>query len=632
MIKIQGRYLLFRRRRIQLLWAAALLAAITVITGGLQAVPARAATSTTVVSLTFDNGWADQMTAAADMEAAGMAGTFYVISGWIGLPDLMSMSSLDTLVSDGDEIGGKTVDNTDLPAVSGAEAEREVCLGRDVLLNDGFDVTDFAYPFADLNSADETLVRGCGFNSGRGVGNVNSLEPGGCAFPDCPYAETIPPADPYQISTPDDAETGATLANMENDVTDAMNNGGGYLAFSFHQICDQGTSGCDPTYSWSPENFAAFVTWLKAEEADGVEVKTVQQVIGGSEQAAATAPAAPPAPVGTNALLNSNLETADPVTPSNPECWAEKSYGASTPSWTWSTTGGEGGGGMETITMSGYSSGDAKLVQTFDLGQCAPSVAAGDSEELSGYYKSTVPVFYTVYQRNANGIWSYLTQSPTFAPESGWTQANWLTPQIPAGVTAISYGMTIAGNGTLTTSDYSMVDIGSGVPAPAPVGTNALTNPQLATPDGTGANPYCWAQQGYGTNTPSWSWSATGGQTGGEETITMTSLSSGDAKLTQPFDNGNCSPTVVPGFGYAISLSYKSTVPVFITVYLRSTTGAWSYYTQSPDFAASSGWTAATWTTPAIPAGYNGLNFGMTIPSVGTLSTSNYSLVDTGNT
>lgn len=630
MSKNQGRYLLFRRRRIQLLWAAALLAAITVIAGGLQAGPARAATPTTVVSLTFDNEWADQMTAAADMQAAGMAGTFYVISGWIGLPDLMSMSNLNTLVADGDEIGGKTVDNTDLPTVSAAEAEREVCLGRDVLRSDGFDVTDFAYPFADLNSADETLVQGCGFNSGRGVGNLNSLEPGGCTYPDCPYAESIPPADPYQINTPDDAETDTTLANMENDVTDAMNNGGGWLAFSFHQICDQSTSGCDPTYSWSPENFEAFVTWLKGEEADGVEVKTVQQVIGGSEHAAVTAPAASPAPVGTNALVNSSLETADSVTPSNPECWAEKSYGTNTPTWSWSTTGGEGGGGMETISMSGYSSGDAKLVQTFDLGECAPSVVVGDSEELSGYYKSTVPVFYTVYQRNANGIWSYLTQSPTFAPESGWTQATWLTPQIPAGVTAISYGMTIAGNGTLSTSDYSMVDIGSGVPAPAAVGANALINPQLTTPDGTGANPYCWAQEGYGTNTPSWNWSATGGQTGGEETLTMTSLSSGDAKLTQPLDNGNCSPTVVPGFGYAISLSYKSTVPVFITVYLRSTSGAWSYYTQSPNFAASSGWTEATWTTPAIPAGYNGLSFGMTIPSVGTLSTSNYSLVDTG--
>jgi hypothetical protein len=280
--------------------------------------------------------------------------------------------------------------------------------------------------------------------------------------------------------------------------------------------------------------------------------------------------------------------------------------------------------------MAGLSSGDAKLVTTFDNGYCAPSVVVGDSEELSAYYESTVPVFFTVYQRNASGTWSYLTQSATFGPSSGWTQATWLTPQIPSGVTSISYGMTIAANGTLSTSDYSMVDIGSGPPTPAPVGTNALINPQLTTPDGTGANPYCWAQEGYGTNSPTWNWSPTGGQTGGEETINMTSWTSGDAKLTQPFDNGACSPTVVPGYKYAISLYYQSTVPVFITVYLRSTSGTWSYWTQSANFPASSGWTQATWTSADIPAGYNGLSFGMTIASVGTLSTSNYSLVDTG--
>jgi hypothetical protein len=609
--------------------AAAVAASVALLSGGLGAVPAHAA-STTVVSLTFDNEWANQMTAAQDMQAAGMAGTFYVISGWIGLTGFMTMSDLQTLVADGDEIGGKTVGNTDLPTVSDAEAEREICLGRDVLLSDGFNVTDFAYPFADLNSGDETLVKTCGFNSGRGVGDINSLEPGGCKFPDCPYAESIPPADPYQINAPDDAETNTTLADMENEVTDAMNNGGGWLAFSFHQICDQGTAGCDPTYSWSTENFEAFVTWLKGEEANGVQVKTVQQVIGGAQQAPVTAPAASPAPIGTNALVNPTLTTADPVTPTNPECWSPESYGSNTPSFSWSATGGEGGGGQETITMTNLTSGDAKLVQSFDLGQCAPSVVVGDSEELSAYYKSTVPVFFTVYQRNADGIWSYLTQSPTFVPESGWTQASWLTPQIPAGVTAISFGMTIPGNGTLSTSDYSMADIGSGVPAAAPVGQNALINPLLSTPDGTGANPYCWAQEGYGTNSPAWTWSPTGGQAGGEETINMTSWTSGDAKLTQPFDSGNCSPTVVPGYKYTISLYYKSTVPVFITVYLRSTSGTWGYWTQSASFPAASGWTQATWTSADIPAGYNGLSFGMTIPSVGTLSTSDYSLVDTG--
>ena len=603
------------------------MAVVAVLAGGLSAVPAEAATSPVVVSLTFDNGWADQMTAAQDMHAAGMAGTFYVISGWIGTTNFLSLSQLQTMVSWGDEIGGKTVDNTDLTTTSAAEAQRETCMGRDVLMNDGFTVTDFAYPFSDVNSTAESVVQACGFNSGRDVGNINSLESGGCRYPDCPYAENIPPGDPYNINTPDAITTSTSVANVENEITEAESHGGGWMTYTFHTICVQGTSGCDPTYSWTPTQFQQLVTWLKGQKS--VSVKTVAQVIGGTVQPQVAAQIPAPAPVGTNALVNPTLTAADPYNSSNPQCWTQTGYGTNSPSGKWSTSGGYGGGGMYTVTMSGYSSGDAKLVQPFDLGQCAPSVVVGDSEQLSAYYESTVPVYFTVYQRNATGGWSYLTQSPTFTPESGWTQASWLT-QIPSGVTAISFGLTIAANGTLSTSDYSMVDIGAGPPPPAPVGQNALVNPLLQTPDGTGANPECWAQSGYGTNTPVWSWSPTGGQTGGEETINMTSWTSGDAKLTQPFDSGNCSPTVVPGYKYAISLYYQSSVPVFITIYTRTTSGTWAYWTQSANFPASSSWAQATFTTADIPAGVNGLSFGMTIASTGTLSTSNYSLVDTG--
>lgn len=84
------------------------------------------------------------------------------------------------------------------------------------------------------------------------------------------------------------------------------------------------------------------------------------------------------------------------------------------------------------------------------------------------------------------------------------------------------------------------------------------------------------------------------------------------------------------GDAYDISVYYQSTVPVFITLYSRTTSGTWAYWTQSPNFPASAGWTQATWTTPDVPAGVNGASFGMTIASVGTLSTSNYSLTNTG--
>ena len=107
----------------------------------------------------------------------------------------------------------------------------------------------------------------------------------------------------------------------------------------------------------------------------------------------------------------------------------------------------------------------------------------------------------------------------------------------------------------------------------------------------------------------------------------MTSWTSGDAKLITTFDNGNCAPTVTAGHVYTLSAYYKSSVPVFFTLYGRDTTGAWGYWTQTQPFPAAAGWTLATFVAPVVPANINGASFGMTLASVGTLSTSNYSLV-----
>src|ERR1039457_2900783 len=624
----------FRLRRAGAVVATVSAAAISV--AGLSAAPASAArsatipaTSPTVVSFTFDNHWASQMTAAAALKAHNMAGTFYIISGWIGQPGFMSLANLNTLAANGDEIGGKTVNNSDLPTLADAEAQREICQGRNVLLADGFKVTDFAYPFADLNATDETLVKACGFNSGRGVGNVASADLGACAYPDCPYAETIPPADLYQINTPDDAEQTTTLAQMEKTVTNAETHGGGLLALSFHQICATTTAGCDPVYSWSPTLFNNFLTWLQGQELlKGVQVKTIAQVIGGTQQPAVVAPTVPAAAAGTNALVNPALTTADSVTPTNPQCWWPDTYGlnANVPTFTWSPTGGAAGGGQETITMPAGGTGAAMLINTLDLGQCAPTAVTGDSYQVSDNYKSTVPVYFTVYQRAANGTWSWLTQSPTFPASATWAPATWLSPPVASTVTAVSIGMTLASPGTLSTSNYSLSST-VGVPAAAGIGVQALQNPLLQTADGSGTNPACWTAAGFATNSPSFTWSPTGGQTGGQETVNMTSWTDGDAKLVTPFDTGNCAPTVTAGGVYTMSVYYQSTVPVFLTLYSRNaTTGVWGYWTQTQPFPASAGWTQATYTA-TVPAGINGASFGMTIASVGTLSTSNYSLV-----
>lgn len=60
------------------------------------------------------------------------------------------------------------------------------------------------------------------------------------------YAETIPPKDPLAIRTDYNALSGnppnvppLQLSDMQAAVNGAAQNGGGWIIFTFHEICDQ---------------------------------------------------------------------------------------------------------------------------------------------------------------------------------------------------------------------------------------------------------------------------------------------------------------------------------------------------------------------------------------------------------
>jgi peptidoglycan/xylan/chitin deacetylase (PgdA/CDA1 family) len=116
---------------------------------------AHAGTHTTV-SLTFDDGIKDQFTNARPLlRAHGMHGTFYIISGQSNLSGYMSQADISALAADGDEIGGHTVDHPDLTTLSADDVKREICNDRVTLLNWGFPVKNFAYPFGSANASVE---------------------------------------------------------------------------------------------------------------------------------------------------------------------------------------------------------------------------------------------------------------------------------------------------------------------------------------------------------------------------------------------------------------------------------------------------------------------------------------------
>jgi peptidoglycan/xylan/chitin deacetylase (PgdA/CDA1 family) len=235
-----------------------------------SAAPANAATASTVVTIQFDDGTVDQLAALPILQAHGMTATFYVNTGPIiaGDSDHLSWADLHTLFNAGNEIAGHTVNHTGLKSLPPAEARQEVCTDRNSLLAEGFPATSFAYPFGTFDSGTEQVVHDCGYNSGRGVSGISLKGP---------YGETIPPLDPYATRTPPNPKKSTKLTTLENYVLNAEANGGGWVQFVFHRVCES----CG-AYSITTAKLTALLDFLQAEiNAGRVSVQTTAQVIGG---------------------------------------------------------------------------------------------------------------------------------------------------------------------------------------------------------------------------------------------------------------------------------------------------------------------------------------------------------------
>lgn len=259
------------------------------------AVPVHAAAGT-VVSLTFDDGDESQYSLAFQrgLQPRGMHGTFYIVTGNTGVNSgAMTWPQLASLYGDGNDVGGHTVDHIDLTSSSYTLAQKtaEVCDNFQALTDHGLNPVSFAYPYGAYDAAAEQIVQSCGFSTARITGGID--RDGVAAGP--VYAETIPPQDPYATRTVYNGGGSAplTLSYLENSVTAAAQNGGGWVPFVFHEICSQAYDPANYSYcatSWASvelDIFTTFLGWLQnagqpGGAPAGTDVQTVRQVITGT--------------------------------------------------------------------------------------------------------------------------------------------------------------------------------------------------------------------------------------------------------------------------------------------------------------------------------------------------------------
>jgi len=404
-------------------------------------------TGTTIIALTFDDTFADNFQVGALTESHGMRATFYVNSGRIGAAGSLSHDQLVALEAAGHEIAGHTVSHANLATLDEAEMRRQVCTDRVALLDAGFRITSFAYPFSGQDATARQVVRECGYNSARLVGGL--VNPNSCNG--CPYAVPIPPTDPYQMRTNDSVKAETTLDALEFYVTSAEQHGGGFVPIVFHHVCD----GCD-SLAVSPATLDEFLSWLELRAASGTVVATVDAVIGGAVQPPVDAPPPDTIPPGSNLLRNSSLEVDDNAD-QIPDCWQRGGTGTNAATYTL-TSGAFDGNVAQRIDMTSWTSGVRRIVSRQDLGGCAPVATPGHIYRVSAVYKSTAPVMFTVYYRNAAGGWVWFAQSPSLPATATFAAANYTMPAFPSSATAISVGLSLVNLGTVTMDAFELVD------------------------------------------------------------------------------------------------------------------------------------------------------------------------------
>ena len=210
----------------------------------------------TLVSLTFDDGNADNYSVAAILKQYGMHATFYIPSGLVGSKGFMTWEQLQTLQNDGNEIGGHTLDHIKLAGLDPGTLRHEICDDRKNLIAHGLTLISFAYPFGNYDEQVSQTVKDCGYSNARTILGGPQRMP----FSD-PYALL---AFPYIVN-----DTG--LAKMEAYVGGTRREGGGWVIFIFHHVCDS----CD-FFSVKPEVLNDYIPWLAEQQSNGhIKVLTV---------------------------------------------------------------------------------------------------------------------------------------------------------------------------------------------------------------------------------------------------------------------------------------------------------------------------------------------------------------------
>lgn len=308
----------------------------------------------------------------------------------------------------------------------------------------------------------------------------------------------------------------------------------------------------------------------------------------------------------SNLVANGSLETANGT---NPIAWNTNTWGSNTAKFDYNTTGRDSGRSV-TVTISKYTSGDAKWYAN------PVSITGGASYIYRDYYKSTINSRVVAAYIDANGNYSYV-ELPSTESASDWTEYT-TTFTAPIGATKVSIFHIIDDRGSLTLDDVSI--------KPEQVAPIEVTIPNASMEIAKDAStPEGWRGSNWGTNTVSYQYLNEGHNSSRSTKVTINSYTDGDAKwMFDPIT------TLEPGQQYRFSTWYKTNVIPQPVAMFNMADGSTRYFgmpTTRPAADSAANWQYYT-DTFSVPEGTVSASIFLFINQVGWLQTDDYRIVD----
>lgn len=307
------------------------------------------------------------------------------------------------------------------------------------------------------------------------------------------------------------------------------------------------------------------------------------------------------APTDGNLIANPSFESAVGSVPLD---WNQDSWGTNNAQFTYNTNLGRNDSNSATVSISSYTSGDAKWAAN------PVSVTPGVDYTYSDWYQSNTSTQVVAAFIDGSGNYTY-TPLANAAPAATWAQYT-SSFTVPANTTYVQMFHLLGSTGTLTIDDVNL--------SLTPATSNLIQNPSVETADPSNPNmPLDWSTNAWGTNKETFKYLTTGGHTGSHAVqVNMTSWTDGDAKwYANPV-------SATQDTQYQFTEYYKASIATEVDAAFYMTDGSTQYqYIALPNAASS--WTKLT-TDFEVPVGTQSMQILHIIHGVGTLTIDDQSL------